>query len=567
MNFSTERKRITLLAFASLFLVFGSFATAQTPAPSRDRVVPKAQQTPTPKPTPVVRISPSAKPTPAPTVMPTPSPSPTPRPAQTVFDLQAGIRQVLRSAALARGQVGVKIISLDTGRTVFEENAEKYFMPASNMKGFTVAAAMDRLSPDFRFVTSVYAPAQPDASGTIRGDVTIYGRGDPTFAASLNDGDYYKAINALADKIVAAGVKRIEGNLVGDESYFSGDPIGSSWEWDDLQWYYGAGVSALTINDNAVDLKITPGASIGSPCIVQILPASSLFATTNQCTTSASGVKREIEVTKRLGANFLEIRGTMPISDAKGYSGAIAVEKPAEMFVLLLKNALQQKGVTVTGQIRIFTAKDIAGLAAVTMPAQIEITKLESPPFSYVAAKTMKPSQNLYTELILRTLGEQVGDKTDPKKTSAQRGIEVVQKFLQEAGIAPGSVVQWDGSGLSRHNLITPGAAAQLYNYMNKHRYALSWQASLTIGGVDGTLQNRFKNTAAASNVRGKTGTLDQVGTLSGYVTSPTGEKFAFSILTNNLPESSVRRQTMDDIVLLLANFNGKTNSDLSLTK
>jgi serine-type D-Ala-D-Ala carboxypeptidase/endopeptidase (penicillin-binding protein 4) len=555
MKFSIERKRLTLPFFALLFLVSGSFAAAQTPPPSRDRVVPKVQQTPTPKPTPTVRVSPS----PSPTVTPTPSPTSTSRPPQTVFDLQAGIRRVLQNAALARGQVGVKIVSLDTGRTIFEENAEKFFMPASNMKSFTVAAALDRLSPDFRFVTSVYAPAQPDASGAIRGDVTIYGRGDPTFAASLNDGDYYKAINALADKIAATGVRRIEGNLIGDESYFSGDPIMPSWEWDDLQWYYGAGISALTINDNAVDLKITPGGSVGAPCVVQILPVN-LFTTTNLCITAASGTKRELEVTKRLGANVLEVRGAMPISDTKGYAGAIAIEKPAEMFVTMLKNALQQRGITITGQIRTFTAKDIPGLAAVTLPAQIEIAKLESQPFSYVAAKTMKPSQNLYTELILRTLGEQVGDKTDAKKTSAERGLEVVQKFLQEAGITLGSVVQWDGSGLSRHNLITPGAAAQLYNYMSKHRYALTWQAAQTVGGVDGTLQNRFKRTAAEANVRGKTGTLDQVGTLSGYVTTAGGEKLVFSVLTNNLPDSTVRRQTMDEIVLLLANFNGKTN-------
>lgn len=559
MNLFIKRNRFSLPAFASLFFICNSFAAAQDP-PARDRVVPP------PSPTPAVKISPSVKPTPPPISIVIVSPTPTPRPVQTVADLQTGIRRVLQSASLARGQVGVKIVSLDTGRTVFEENAEKYFMPASNMKSFTVAAALDRLSPDFRFVTSVYAPSQPDASGTIRGDLIIYGRGDPTFAASLNDGDYYKAINTLADKITAAGVKRIEGNLVGDESYFSGDAVGASWEWDDLQWYYGAGVSALTINDNAVDLKITPGASVGAPCVVQILPVN-LFTLNNLCTTAASDAKRELAVTKRLGANALEIRGAMPISDAKGYSGAIAVEKPAEMFITLLKNALQQKGVTVTGQIRTFNAKDTAGLAAVTMPARIEITRLESPPFSFVAAKTMKPSQNLYTELILRTLGEQFGDKTDLKKTSAERGIEVVQKFLQEAGVAPGSIVQWDGSGLSRHNLITPSAAAQLYNYMNRHRYALSWQAAQTVGGVDGTLQNRFKNTAAAANVRGKTGTLDQVGALSGYVTSATGEKFVFSILTNNLPESAVRRQTMDDIVLLLANFNGKTNAELSLTK
>lgn len=532
---SAKSRAVCFFIFA--FLCFGSVADAQI---ERERITPKPQQTPPPKPSP----SPSPK----------FSPTPAPRPIQTVAELQSNIRRVLQNAALVRGNVGVKIVSLDSGKTVFEENAEKYFMPASNMKSFTVAAAFDRLSPDFRFVTSVYAVSQPEANGVLKGDLTIYGRGDPTFAASLNDGDYYKAINSLADKIAAAGIKKIEGSLIGDESYFAGNALGETWEWDDLQWYYGAGVSALTINDNAVDVKVLPAARIGAPCVVQVLPLSSLMNIVNSCVTSASNLKRTLEVTKRLGANALEIRGTMPFNDAKGFSGAIAVEKPAEMFVLMLKTALQQRGITIN-QTRIVT---IANKTANQVPL-VELVRFESPPFSYVAAKTLKPSQNLYTELILRTLGEQAGDKTDPNKTSAERGLEVVRKFLAEAGIAPNAVVQWDGSGLSRHNLITPGAAVQLYTFMNRHRSALSWRESLTVGAVDGTLKSRFQNTAAAGNVRGKTGTIDQVGTLSGYVTTASGEKLVFSILTNNLPDGAVRRTTMDDIVLLLANFDGKT--------
>ena len=137
----------------------------------------------------------------------------------------------------------------------------------------------------------------------------------------------------------------------------------------------------------------------------------------------------------------------------------------------------------------------------------------------------------------------------------------MVQKFLAEAGIAPESLVIWDGSGLSRHNLITPNAAAQLYAFMNRHRYASSWRDSLTIAGVDGTLQNRFKNTFAAGNVRGKTGTIDQVSALSGYLTTAAGEQLAFCVIVNALPAgSAASRAVIDEIVLALANFNGKTN-------
>ncbi len=172
----------------------------------------------------------------------------------------------------------------------------------------------------------------------------------------------------------------------------------------------------------------------------------------------------------------------------------------------------------------------------------------------------MKPSQNLYTELILRVLGEQAGDKSDPRKTSEQRGIEVVQNFLAQAGVSAGSVIQEDGSGLSRHNLITPAATAQLFAYMNSRPYAAAWRESLTVAGVDGTLRNRFAGTPAAANVRGKTGTIAQVSSLSGYLTTAAGERLAFSVLTNGIPETRLRTATIDEIVLLLTNFNGKIN-------
>ena len=539
---------------------FGELVTAQNGG--RQRVAEKP--TPTPKVTPKPKITPPPKftPTPTPTITPTPSPTPTttptPIPIQTVADLQSRIRTSLARPELRRGQIGVKIVSLDTGKTIFEENAEKYFMPASNMKSYTVAAAMEKLSPEFRFVTSVFASAMPDANGTIRGDVLIYGRGDVSFSGAFYDGDYYKGLDALATKIAQAGVKRIEGNLVGDESYFTGNPIPSSWEWDDLQWYYGAEISALGVNDNAVDLSIKPS-SVNEPCRVLVQPTNTIVKIINRCIISPSGTKREIQIEKKLPQNIIEISGTMPLDD-KGYQGFIAVSRPAELFVEMLRQLLIQKGVFVTGQNRVIGAKDKASFAVSSSVPPVEITKLESPPFSIIAAKTMKPSQNLYTETILWTLGEQVGDKTNPKLTSAERGLAVVQNFLTQAGISADSIIQWDGSGLSRHNLITPNSAVQLYSYMANSRYANAWCDALTIGGVDGTLKSRFKGTLAAGNVRGKTGTIDQVSALSGYITTASGEKLVFSILVNGVNDGKLRQATIDEIVVSLANFNGKSN-------
>lgn len=551
MKILIKEKAAFCLALIFLAFNFVPLSSAQETVQSqRERVAPT--QTPTPKP------SQSPAPKPSPTVSPTPIATPQTR-VQSLPELQSQIRSVLLRPELARAQVGVKVISLESGKTIFEQNAEKYFMPASNMKNFTVAAALDRLSPNFRFVTSIYAPAPVDSSGTIRGDLIVYGRGNPLISTNVQEGASISTFDELVSKIVASGVRRIEGNLIADESYFNSEPIPPSWEWDDLQWYYGAEVSALAINDNAVDLKIAAAAPVGSPCVVTILPLSSALSLVNECRVAPAGTKRELAITKRLGANALEIRGSMPTGD-RDYTGYISLTRPAEMFAALLKNALAQKGVVITGVTRVVDAK-ARKQAPLDLTKLTEIARHESQGFNFVAAKTMKPSQNLYTELILRVLGEQAGDKSNPNQTSLERGSAVVQQFLTQAGIAQGSVVQWDGSGLSRHNLITPSAAAQLYAFMNRHRYASAWRESLTIAGVDGTLQNRFKNTIAAGNVRGKTGTIDQVSALSGYVTTVAGEQFAFSVIVNNMPSGgTAQRAVIDEIVLALANFNGKTN-------
>ncbi|MBA3765936.1 MAG: D-alanyl-D-alanine carboxypeptidase/D-alanyl-D-alanine-endopeptidase [Acidobacteria bacterium] len=519
--------------------------------------VPAAVPTPTPAP-----VTPSA---PLATTPPPPAP-------KTVEELGARLQDVLRRPELAPAQVAVKIVSLDTGRTLFEENAGKRLMPASNMKIYTVAAALDRLSPDYRFKTSVYAPARPDATGTVRGDLTVYGRGDPSIAARFNDKNYNKGIDEIAARIVAAGVRKVEGGLVGDETYFTGGPLGDSWEWDDLQWWYGAEVSALSVNDNALDLFVKPGPSVGAPGLVTTGPTiTSFVSVVNRTTTTPRGTKRDLIVHRGLTANIIEVGGSLPLDD-KGYTGGVAVPHPALMFVEMLRSSLAQRGVTFTGRIRTLEASERGGITlnpfrsssqmnATNNSASslVEIASWQSPPLSLIAAQTLKPSQNLYAELLLRSLGKVFGNSTDPKQETAEAGIEVVKTFLREAGVSA-EISMRDGSGLSRHSLITAEATVQLLTYMSRHRYANAFRDALPLAGVDGTLRNRFKGAPAANNVRAKTGTIDMVSALSGYATSAAGERLVFSIIINNVPgEASVRENYIDAMTILLASFTGKS--------
>ncbi|HEV7644710.1 MAG TPA: D-alanyl-D-alanine carboxypeptidase/D-alanyl-D-alanine-endopeptidase [Pyrinomonadaceae bacterium] len=557
---TTNRSLITIALIGFTFFAAGSyFVTGVSALQETNQRSRKVSATPTPKQTATPKPTPSVKPTATPTATPAPTATPTPLPVQTLPELQSKIRSILLRPELRRGQVGIKVASLDSGKTMFEENAEKYFMPASNMKIFTVGTALVRLTPDFRFSTSVYAATKPDADGVIKGDLTIYGRGDPSLAAAFNNGDYLKAFNDLADKIVQAGVKRVEGGLVGDESYFTDGPIPAGWEWDDLQWYYGAEVSSLTANDNSIDVTAKPGASVGAIANVTLGPAVPGVTLRNKVFTSAAGAKRDLGVFRPLGQNIFEVTGSIPINDEGKLAnvGSVAITRPAEAFVKMLRQVLEQKGVTVTGATRSTDAKE---RAVASSTAWVEITKLESPPLSVIAANTLKPSQNLYTELILRAMGETIGDKTKGKKNSFQLGVGVVDGFIKQAGVADGSVLMNDASGLSRHDLITPAAVVQFHTYMSRHQYSNIWRDAMPIGGVDGTLKNRLKNPATMNNVRAKTGTLDQVSALSGYLTTASGEKLVFSIMTNAIPSSSLRQSTIDEIVLLLANYNGKSN-------
>jgi serine-type D-Ala-D-Ala carboxypeptidase/endopeptidase (penicillin-binding protein 4) len=564
---STQRSPLPVSALLLVALLLSTAPLRLTTAAQesqRERRVntqtPAVKPTPTPTP---ARPAQTQTPTPTPTSTPTPAPTPAPTPSapQTLEDLRARIREVISRAEFDSSRVSVKVASLDTGRVLFEQDSRKWMQPASNMKLFTVAAALDRLTPDYRFITSVYAPARPDAAGTVRGDLVVYGRGDPTLAVRFNpegNADYSFAIDALAADIYAAGVRRVEGDLVGDESYFTGAPVPPGWEWDDLQWYYGAEVSALTVNDNSVDLSVKPGASIGAPARITLGPSTSLVTIIDRTTTSERGSTRDLSVNRALGQNTIEIRGRLPIDD-RGYTASLAISRPALLFTTMLRTSLERRGVVFTGQTRTLDAQGRADGKPLPVSSLVEIAARKSPPLSIIAAQTLKPSQNLYAELLLRTLGKMSGTP-DPKLSSEDAGASVVRNFLTQAGINPSGLVMNDGSGLSRSDLVTADTTLQLLVYMNRHRFGSQFRLALPVAGVDGTLRNRMKGTPAQGNVRAKTGTLGTATSLSGYVFSAAGERLVFSLMINNPPrDTNPRTDFTDAVAVLLASFAGRS--------
>jgi serine-type D-Ala-D-Ala carboxypeptidase/endopeptidase (penicillin-binding protein 4) len=523
---------------------------------------------------------------------------------ETLDSLRGRISAHIAQARFAAAAWGVKILSLETGKTLFEHNSGKYFNPASNAKLYTAALALDRLGEDYRIKTSLYSAARPDASGTLKADLIVYGRGDPTMSARLNGGDYFKGIEPLVTQLVNAGVRRIEGDLVGDESYFAGPPFGSGWEWDDLQAYYGAEVSALTIDDNALDLFVKPAERAGMPCRITTGPPTSFVTVINRTQTSAKGTEPRIVVYRPVGENIIYVSGRLP-TDSSGHYSSVAVHNPAGLFVSLFKDALAQRGIVVAGRTRVLDWK-YREVTPLDLTKLIELGSVDSIPLADIVRETLKPSQNLYAQLLLLQVGANAErgmvdassasaetqrsatvDRSPqpptpspqpPYSTTEETGVEMMNAFLAQVGVKKGDVLLEEGSGLSRRDVITPQATVALLSYMSRSRWAEVYRSALPVAGVDGTLQNRMKGTSAAGNVRAKTGSLRYVYTLSGYVTTAAGERLAFSIMLNNYYNAErsaalrepagtpalrvappAPRDDLDAIAIMLASFTGRS--------
>jgi D-alanyl-D-alanine carboxypeptidase/D-alanyl-D-alanine-endopeptidase (penicillin-binding protein 4) len=493
--------------------------------------------------------------------------------------LRARIAGHIAQPRFARAAWGAKVVSLVTGKVVFEHDAGRYFNPASNAKLYTAALALDALGDDFRIKTSLYAASGPDRTGRLAGDLLLYGRGDPSIAASFNGGDYYAALEPFAQSLAAAGVRRIDGDLIGDESYFRGPPLGAGWGWTDLQWYYGAETSALSINDNALDLFVKPAAKTGIPCRISTGPATPLVTVINRTRTAELGSKRSIGIYRPLGENVIYISGRMPIDDP-GYTVHVAVHKPASLFVEMLKQVLERHGIAIKGKAysvdwlyREVTPVDLSRL--------VEVGSVYSRPMRDIVRLMLKVSQNLYAELLLLQVGAsraagagalnaagggraQVADQNGAEArelTTEQEGIEQMNLFLSKAIKDERGALLEEGSGLSRRDIVTPASMVALLAFMTRHRLADVFRESLPVAGGDGTLQNRMKGTAGAGNIRAKTGTLQYVNALSGYLTTAAGEQLAFSIMLNNYSSdgSTSPRDDIDEITLMLASFRGHT--------
>ena len=446
---------------------------------------------------------------------------------------------------------GIEIRSLKTGKILYSRNAGKNLKPASTFKLLTTAAALDALPPDERIRTTVETAGTLDPSGRLTGDVYLVGRGDANLSGRLVEGRYVDSaarpgerritaeLEQLAQQLMAAGVSRVEGRLIGHEGLFKGDRRGQDWAWEDLVWSYGAEVSALSWNDNCADLKASAGARPGDALVVERNPISSYYQVVSTATTSPAGTKSDLTLVRDSGSNVIKLSGTHPLGE-KAWEGSVALEDPARYATTVFSEVLENTGIHFEGAIA--TSSD-------PLPEGLRVLAAhDSPPLAEIVKAINKPSQNLHTEILLRLLGARVKGEG-----SVDAGHEAVRDFLGRSGVAPEPGALRDASGLSRSDLLQPHEIVNLLVAMDRHARAKEFRDSLPSAGVDGTLSNRMKGTPAEGRIVAKTGSIRHVNALAGYATNGDGDRFALSIVLNAFtgqPHDAVA--AIDEIATLL---------------
>lgn len=460
------------------------------------------------------------------------------------------IDKILADADASRAFWGIQAVSLTSGKTIYEVNQDKLFTPASNTKLFTTAATLALIGPTYKFRTTVETLGTVDKHGRLTGDVSLVGRGDPNLSGRTlpynlkteRKQPHIKVLEDLADQLVQKGVKYVDGDIIADDSYFAFERYGEGWSQDDLVWEWGAPVSALSINDNVMFVNILPADRVGERAFVGVDPFADYYQIDNRILSTPAGTgPRRIYINREPGSRTLTLWGTIPLDDP-GASEGLAIEDPADFAAQLFRKLLERRGIVVYGKSRTrhtelanmstFSVTSVAsggGMGAGMSNSPLVLASYESKPLYDDLRVINKVSQNLHAEIMLRLLGRERGTAG-----TIEGGLETMRGFLGQVGIGQNEFVFYDGSGLSRQNLVTPRAVVKLLKYVTEQPWAAAYRDTLPVGGLDGSLTERFKEVPVSGHVRAKTGSLGHVNALAGYAETMNGEKIAFSIMVNN---------------------------------
>lgn len=462
--------------------------------------------------------------------------------ALSAADLPHRIDDAVDQSPLARRSfVGIHVLDLQSGKTLYARNADRLFLPASNMKLFISALALEKLGPDYRFVTRLIREANGNLALIGSGDPSLNGRIYP-YNRDAAPGPPLAAIEELADQAVAKGLKRVDGDIVGDDRLYAWEPYPPSWTQDDAVHESGAPVSALSVADNVVTVVIRPGAQPGDLASLTLDPRLEYFEIDNRVTTNAGSGVFQIRVQRRPGTRQILLSGTISSAPVREQ---IAVDDPALYAACALYDALTRRGVAVAGRpVARHRAPGNSDAEPYEPPAGETLATRTSPPLAQLLQTMDKVSENLHAELLLREAGRVIEGSG-----SLEGGLKMLNEFI---GDKEESRVD-DGSGLSRNDLVTPKLITRLLTSMYASPQRDTWIAMLPAGGSDGTLARRLCCGPQARLIHAKTGTLARSVALSGYAESRTHGWLAFSVLVNNFAGTGSEVQAwVDKIALIL---------------
>jgi D-alanyl-D-alanine carboxypeptidase/D-alanyl-D-alanine-endopeptidase (penicillin-binding protein 4) len=447
-------------------------------------------------------------------------------------DLQRELNAIFSAPLFDRSFWSVLVRPVSSGDDLFSLNAGKLMMPGSVMKIVTAAAAAEHLGWHHQFETKVVTTA-PLENGTLRGDLVVVGGGDP----GISERNVASQLKALAQDIRRAGVERIEGGIVGDDDLFDDRGLGDGWTLDNLPYGYSAAVSALEYNEGSADLIILAGASPGAPVAIQVRPEGHSLQIDNRLVTAAESASTSLTMQRAPGSSRLLLRGQIPAKTPPLVRTA-SVDNPTHFFASALRHALTAEGIAVAGD-----AIDIDDFESKPdLTAARTLSTRRSAPLRDLVASMMRVSQNQYAEMLLKAAG----------------GRPTVQQVLTSWSIPVESYVVADGSGLSRYNYVSSDAVVRILQILREDpKHGPVFAGTLAVAGRDGTLSRRLAGTAAEGRVRAKTGTVDNVRAIAGYVDTADDETLVFSIIANNFTApASVIDAAADKALIQLATFS-----------
>ncbi len=436
-------------------------------------------------------------------------------------------------------RLGVMVATLD-GKVVRASRADERFIPASNTKLFTAAAAF-RLLPGL----SESQPALgttlhlvPEADGKPP-SLRLAGAGDPTVRDAADC--VSNCLRELADAVVQRGITRVT-DVYGDETLFPHEPFGLGWSWNNLPFYFGAPVSALTVNGNAAGLRISPGAAEGAPVSAVWALGDDVLQLRIEAVTSAPGSENLLSVLRWPGSDEVQITGSLP-AGTPPRSYFLSVPDPAQTAAERLVRLLRARGVKVEGGAKVRLRSDVM--------TDAELARLTAPPLLETVIYTARDSDNLSAEVLLRHVARAAGGE------AADDGLDAVHTMLDEAGIDRNGIELFDGSGLSPYNRVTPQATVRFLTWTTTQSWGEAFRATLPVGGQAGSLARRFKGTPLEGRIFAKTGTVQGVNALSGFLTAASGQTLVFSVISNDrAAEAAPATPAMDALLLEIAAAN-----------